>query len=320
MRIVIYRAGALGDTLLTFPALRVLLRQWRDAHITLICRSDVHALARASDLADRTYSHELSAWACLFDAMAEVSGLARETFAGADLALVWAPDSGGVIASHLRTLGVLTALIAQPPPLGGSRRHVALQLMDALAPLGIDSAEDLAELAALLPVLRWPQPAQDEADVMWERLRAELAGRLPVALHPGSGGARKVWPPSHVATLIHELRRGFAPILVAGPQDDEVVAQVIAEGGATPVVRDMSVAGVAAFLSACATYIGNDSGVTHLAGMLGVPTIALFGPTEPAHWAPIGQHAVTLRSSSGRMRDLLPESAIETIRRIMGWS
>jgi ADP-heptose:LPS heptosyltransferase len=318
MRIVIYRAGALGDTLLTFPALHVLRRRWPDVRITLICRSDVHALARASDLAERTYSHELSAWACLFDARAGMSELAREIFAGADLALVWAPDSRGVIASRLRTLGALRALVAQPPLQAGSARHVALQLVEALAPLGIDIPEDLAAVAAVLPTLRWPQPAQGEADAMWARLRAELAGRPPIALHPGSGGARKVWPPSHVVTLIHELRQDFAPILVVGPQDEEVVAQVTAEGGVAPVVRDMSVAGLAAFLSACAISIGSDSGVSHLAAMLDVPTIALFGPTDPALWTPLGQDVVALRSTTAQMGDLSPESVMETIWRIMG--
>jgi heptosyltransferase-2 len=317
MRIVIYRAGALGDTLLTFPALHVLRRRWPDAHITLICRSDVHALARASDLASTTYSHERSAWAGLYDARADASELGRETFAGADLALVWAPDSGSVIASRLRALGALRGLVVQPPPQAGSRRHVALQLMEALAPMGIDIPKDLAELAAYPPMLQWPQSAQDEADVLWERLRAALAGRPPIAIHPGSGGARKVWPPGHVTTLIHEARQDFAPILIAGQQDEEAVARVIAEAGATPVVRDISLVGLAAFLSACAIYVGNDSGVTHLAGMLGVPTIALFGPTDPVLWAPLGPGVVTVQSPTGRMEDLPPETVLAAVQQTM---
>ena len=308
MRIAIYRAGALGDTLLTFPALHALRKQWPDAHITLICRADVHALALASGLADRTLSHELAAWTCLFDDGVSPSDLARETFAGADLALVWAPDAGGEIASRLRALGVQQALVAEPPPRAGSRRHVALQLLDSLAPLGITTPTDLVELSASLPALRWPQEAQDEADEVWERIQGELAGRPAIAIHPGSGGARKRWPPGHFAALIRDVRRDYAPILIAGPQDEEVVAQVIAEAGATPTVRDLSVAGLAAFLSRCALYVGNDSGVTHLAGLLGVPTIALFGPTDPALWAPLGRRVVALQSPTGRMEDLSPET------------
>ena len=65
MRIAVYRAGVLGDMLLTFPALVALRKQWPDAHIELICRADVHALAFTSGLADRTLNHALPAWTVL---------------------------------------------------------------------------------------------------------------------------------------------------------------------------------------------------------------------------------------------------------------
>jgi ADP-heptose:LPS heptosyltransferase len=313
MRIAVYRAGALGDTLLIFPALNALRTQWPHAHITLICRPDVHALA--SVLADRTLSHELAAWTCLFDKGASPSDLARKTFADADLAVVWARDAGGEMASRLRALGVQTALVADPAPQCGLRRHVALQLLDTLEPLGVAIPTDVAALPGLLPPLQWPREAQDEANGIWERLHESLAGRRAIAIHSGSGGARKRWPPRHFAALIHNLRRDYAPILIAGPQDEEIVAQVIAEAGATPGVGDLSVAGLAAFLSRCALYVGNDAGVSHLAGLLGVPTVALFGPTNPALWAPLGPQVVTLQSATGRMEDLSLETVVAAIAR-----
>jgi ADP-heptose:LPS heptosyltransferase len=301
--------------LLTFPTLAVLRRQWPGAQITLICRADVHALALVSGLADSALSHELSEWMCLFDDGVSPSELAHETFAGAGLALVWAPDAGGEIASRLRALGVQQALVAEPPPQAGSQRHVALQLLDAPEPLGVAVPSDVAALSGLMPPLRWPQEAQDEANEVWKRMQGKLAGRPVIAIHPGSGGARKRWPPGHFAGSIRNLRRDHAPILIIGPQDEDIVAQVIAEAGATPIVRDISVAGLAAFLSNCSLYIGNDSGVTHLAGLLGIPTVALFGPTEPALWAPLGLHVITLQSATGRIENLPPEAAFATIAR-----
>ena len=318
MRIAIHRAGALGDTLLTFPALNALRQEWPDAHITLICRADVHALALASGLADKTLSQALSVWMCLFDDVVSPSDLARETFAGTDFALVWATDAGGEIASRLRALGVQRALVAEPPPQAGSRRHVALQLLDALAPLSVAIPKDVAALSGLMPPLGWPQDAQDEADGVWERLQGELAGRPAIAIHPGSGGARKRWPPGHFAALTRDVRRDYAPILIAGPQDEEVVAQVIAEAGATPTVRDLSLTGLAAFLSDCSLYVGNDSGVTHLAGLLGIPTVALFGPTEPTLWAPLGPRVVALQSPMWRIEYLSREMVMAAIQQASG--
>src|SRR5690242_5712342 len=148
MRIVVYRPGALGDALLTFPALHLLQRHWPDAQVTLICRADVHALALASGLADKTFRHELAAWACLFDDGVAPSGLAGGSFAGADLARVWSLDGAGAMASRLNALGAREALVGQPPPQAGSQRHVALQLLDALAPLGINIPADVGEMAA----------------------------------------------------------------------------------------------------------------------------------------------------------------------------
>jgi ADP-heptose:LPS heptosyltransferase len=318
MRIVVNRAGALGDTLLTFPALAALREQWPDAQLTLICRGDVQELALASGLADSVYRHELADWASLFDAGATPSALARAVLAGANLALMWAPDADGAMLARLRAKGVGEPLVAAPPPLAGSGQHIALELLGALSPLGIAVPVNIANAHSLAPALRWPQAAQHATEAAWKLLEGELARRPPVAIHPGSGGASKRWPTSHVAALIHELRRDYAPVLIAGPQDEEVVAQVVATAGAIPTVRDLSVAGLAAFLSTCALYVGNDSGVTHLAGMLGLPTIALFGPTDPALWTPLGPRVVTLRSPSGRMGDLPVEMVVAATRRRSG--
>jgi ADP-heptose:LPS heptosyltransferase len=313
MRIVVYRPGALGDTLLTFPTLGALRKRWPDAHITLICRADVHALALASGLADRVYSHELAVWTCLFQDDQAPADAAQEVFGAADLALAWAPDADGAAARRLRALGAREVVVAAPPPQAGSRQHVARQLFGALTPLGVPVPAGLAALPELLPPLRWPQDSREEAQNAWGRVYDEAGERLPVVLHPGAGGASKRWPASQFAALIRALRADLAPVLMAGPQDEAIVAHIVAEVGATATVRDLSVAGLAAFLSTCGLYIGNDSGVTHLAGMLGVPTIALFGPTDPALWSPLGPRVVALRSPTGRMEDVPPEAVVAAI-------
>jgi heptosyltransferase-3 len=318
MRIVVYRAGALGDTLLTLPTLTLLRRRWPDAQITLICRRDVHALALASGLAHSVYGHELATWARLFDDGAAPTALAREVLAGADVTLVWAPDMEGRLPARLRALGVREPLVAAPPPVAGSHHHAALQLLAALEPLGAAPPKHVNELSPLVPILRWPQGAQVEANAAWETMRSDVADRPPVAVHPGSGGARKRWPVRHVAALIRELQRKYTPVLIGAPQDEEIVAQVAAEVGALLTVRNLSVAGLAAFLSDCVVYVGNDSGVAHLAGMLGLPTIALFGPTDPGLWSPLGPRVVALRSPTERMEDLPLEPVVEAIQQTSG--
>jgi heptosyltransferase III len=316
MRIVVYRPGALGDTLLTFPTLAALRSHWPDAHMTLVCRADVHTLALASELADRLYSHELATWAWLFGSAMAPAALARESFGGADLALVWAPDAENNIASRLRALGVNETLVAAPPPLIGPHQHVALQLLGALAPLGVAVAKDVRALSRALPVLRWPVEAQEEARTAWKAINQTEQPRI--AIHPGSGSARKRWPAAHLAGLLRDLQRDCAPVLIEGPQDGAVVAEILTQVEGVPVVRDLSVAGLAAFICDCALYVGNDSGATHLAGLLGLPTVALFGPTDPACWAPLGPHVVMLQSATGHLDDLPVSVVASAIRKVVG--
>src|SRR4051794_33293804 len=106
MRIVVYRPGALGDTLLTLPTLVALRSRWPDAEVTLICRGDLRPLALASGLADAAYSNDLADWACLFHDGAAISTLVRRVFGGAEVALVWATSEREALTSRLHTLGV----------------------------------------------------------------------------------------------------------------------------------------------------------------------------------------------------------------------
>jgi ADP-heptose:LPS heptosyltransferase len=316
MRIVVYRPGALGDTLLTFPTLAALRSHRPDAHVTLICRADVHALALASGLIDRAYSHELAAWAWLFGSAQAPTDLACETFGGADLALVWAPDSENNIASRLRALGAHETLVAAPPPQIGPHQHIALQLLGVLAPLGVAVPPDVYALSGALPVLRWPAEAQEEARTAWDTINQTEQPRI--AIHPGSGSAKKRWPAAHFAALLCDLQRDCAPVLIEGPQDGAVVAEILTQVDGVPVVRELSVAGLAAFTCDCALYVGNDSGATHLAGMLGLPTVALFGPTDSACWAPLGPPVIVFQSATSRMDDLPVSVVTSAIRKLAG--
>jgi hypothetical protein len=122
-------------------------------------------------------------------------------------------------------------------------------------------------------------------------------GVRPVAIHPGSGGRRKCWPAYRFAELAGHLD---APVLlIEGPADADVCCEFTE--ALAPSVLVVRVAGVslprlAALLVECRGYVGNDSGVSHLAAALGVPTVAVFGPTDPAVWAPRGSKVIAVAS------------------------
>jgi ADP-heptose:LPS heptosyltransferase len=112
-----------------------------------------------------------------------------------------------------------------------------------------------------------------------------------VVFQPGAGSTAKVWP--GFAALADRLRAAGLPLVaLAGPADGPVV-QALLEVGALEedsLVRDWPLREIAALLSLARAVVGNDSGPTHLAAVVGCPTVALFGPTDPAVWAPLGAH------------------------------
>jgi ADP-heptose:LPS heptosyltransferase len=102
------------------------------------------------------------------------------------------------------------------------------------------------------------------------------------------------------AAVAQEVReRGFPVMLVEGPADGDAVRAVQESAGPLPVLRGLAVRELARQLAQGGLFVGNDSGVTHLAAWLGLPTIALFGPTDPSSWAPLGTVRV-LRACTAR--------------------
>ncbi|GAB7080656.1 glycosyltransferase family 9 protein [Megalodesulfovibrio paquesii] len=110
----------------------------------------------------------------------------------------------------------------------------------------------------------------------------------PVLLFPGSGHPRKCWPRPRFLELAEQLgRRGQKSVLVLGPNEQEQGwdRTSLDIETATP----QSLMDLLALLRGCRAVVGNDSGPMHLAGMLGVPGVALFGPTDPGQWGPQGE-------------------------------
>jgi ADP-heptose:LPS heptosyltransferase len=116
-------------------------------------------------------------------------------------------------------------------------------------------------------------------------------------LHPGSGSPRKNWPLTRFVELAVALRgeAGVEPVFTAGEADEEA-AQALKRQTSFKVLEGCSVLELAGALSACDGYLGNDSGVTHLAAAAGAPVVALFGPTDPGLWGPQGENVRIVRA------------------------
>jgi ADP-heptose:LPS heptosyltransferase len=281
--IVVIRPGALGDVILTLPALHSLRRRNPDAHITVVGSPSLWELA--GNLADARVSIDAARFSTLY--ADEPSPELRQWLAGTETVIAWTVHD----PSHaLRKAGVPTILHVSPYPPPGT--HVANWLLRSVtphptvfsSPPGPPSSGILAQAGG----------GEGKADTT---IRSSLSHRweergrgMRVLLHPGAGGVWKRWPAERFAAVGNRLRdTGYDVALVEGPADREAIGRCQAAAATPfPVLRDRSLPDLAAALADAALFIGNDSGVTHLAAAAGTPTIALFGPTDPATWAPLG--------------------------------
>ncbi|NLI81435.1 MAG: glycosyltransferase family 9 protein [Deltaproteobacteria bacterium] len=129
------------------------------------------------------------------------------------------------------------------------------------------------------------------------RARSWLAKRLdsiepgPLFIHPGSGGAAKIWPLARWWELLIWIREELRlpVVLTLGPADEKLERFACqAESLGVYVAQGLSLGGLSALLSQARFFVGGDSGVSHLAGALAVPSVVIFGPSDPRVWAPRG--------------------------------
>ncbi|HEV2582836.1 MAG TPA: glycosyltransferase family 9 protein [Ktedonobacteraceae bacterium] len=279
MNIVIIRPGAIGDTLLTFPVLRALRAKYPDAHVTFVSNATVLPLAQEAGLADEVFDFQLVQWSELFSTAGIRTPSLRALLHESDLAIGWMGDPDHLVARNLREAGVGQVMIAQGRPPQGERVHVTEYLARTI---GIE---------ALPGVL----------DLRGDEKPHRNAGATSIALHPGSGGKQKCWPVERFAEVIERVWQQRWPVLLLfGPADGKQLAYlrqrlVPPAPELLTMLVDAPLIEVARQLRDCQCYLGNDSGITHLAAMLGLPTIALFGPSDPAVWHPVGPDSGLVR-------------------------
>jgi heptosyltransferase-3 len=188
-------------------------------------------------------------------------------------------------------------VIARPPLPPKEGPHAARWYADAVLALGTAPAP--------VPPLLVPTAAEEAAAREW----TSRLGPGFLAVHPGSGSPRKNWPAERFEALVSALSPDRRWLLVEGPAESEAFGPLRALPHAV-LARELPVRVLGAVLARAGLYVGNDSGVSHLAGAYGAPTIALFGPTDPALWSPVGPRVSVLRSPTETMAALVLEDVI----------
>ncbi|MBN1504542.1 MAG: glycosyltransferase family 9 protein, partial [Candidatus Eisenbacteria bacterium] len=120
-----------------------------------------------------------------------------------------------------------------------------------------------------------------------------------VAIHPGAGKQKNRWPAGRFAELARALKAlpGAEVLVIAGPSDADVLNEMLSGLKFKPVLLTGETIGrVAAVMKRLDLLVCNDTGVLHVAASVGCPTLGLFGPTDPARWAPLSPAVRSLRA------------------------
>lgn len=274
MNIVIIRPGAIGDTLLALPILQALRAQFVHPHITFVGNIAVLPLAQKAGLVDAVSDYQALQWSELFSDAGVQAPELRNMLRGADRVIGWLRGDGRLVERNLREAGAKQVIVAPGRPPEGERIHILDYLARTIGMEGVPGTFHIDRLGI------------DGVHHIERRDR--------VAIHPGSGSERKCWPVEQFAGVIERLwQQGRAVLVVGGPADGERLAYlqqrlVPPAPGLLAMLEGAPLIDVARQLQQCRCYLGNDSGITHLAAMLGLPTIALFGPSDPLAWHPVG--------------------------------
>ncbi len=135
-----------------------------------------------------------------------------------------------------------------------------------------------------------------------------------LCLHPGSGSARKNWPKEaflEVADGAFHRWRLPSTVLIGPAEQGQRAFWSEAGGPSLSVKEGLPILEVARMLRRAALYVGNDSGITHLAAAVGVPVVALFGPTDPVRWAPRGRDVEIL------VQPIASQQVLEALERLL---
>ncbi len=286
VRFLILRGGAIGDFILTLPAIQALRDRWPDAYIELIGYPHIANLALAAGLVDRVDSLDRAETARLFTWRPSFSEAQAEHLRSFDVILSYLHDPDGVVMANLKSAGVKQILYGSPLVETGHAIEYLMKPLETLAIYGENPA---------------PRLVLDAARGR-EWLDARGLSGAAVAIHPGSGSPKKNWPAERFVLLAEHLKASGQPYLMIFGEADSAAAEVIR--GRLPGVIELSgctLVELASVLAACRAYVGNDSGVTHLAAALGLRTIVMFGPSDAERWGPRGSHVRILKAPGGNL-------------------
>ena len=292
-RLLVIRGGAIGDFILTLPALKALRDAYPNAHIEILGYKHITALAENRFYAQSVRSIESALLSRFFAKDPDLPPELAKHFAEFDLIMSYLYDPDSIFEDNLQRCGA-RKIVRGPAKIENSS-HATQQLARPIKELSLPISDFAPRL----------YPSREDR----HRAREFLAGLATpiVAFHPGSGSEKKNWTLQNWIDLGNDFLRNSAGslLIVSGEADEHQTRQLesIWQNPRVRFAKHLSLPDLAAVLEKT-IFVGHDSGISHLAAATGANCTLLFGPTDTAVWAPLNDNARVIHAPDGDLKRL----------------
>ncbi len=296
MKILIRATNWVGDAILALPALRAVRKRYSDADIAIVARPYVADIYRDQEICNQLIAYDPKSAHAGFSGRERLAVELREQKFDVALLLQNAFDAAWLAwrAKIPERIGYArdgrSFLLTKAVPLprsGEIPAHEQFYYLELLRRAGwMDTVADESFIS-----LRVPEEKRRSADEFL-RKSGVRQGVMRIAIGAGASyGSAKCWPPSRFAEVANRWQsKADADVILFGtPAEASVSTAISAEMRRPPIdlTGKTAIADLPALLSQCHLFIGNDSGAMHVAGAVGLPVVAVFGPTDPFGTAPV---------------------------------
>ena len=282
-RFLVVRLGSLGDIVHTFPAVSALRQSFPDAEIIWLTHPRWKTLVASSTLASQIWTADSRALPSLRNALEKIRSAHFD--AAIDYQGLWKSASLPFLAGVKKRIGFSSASVRE----FGVPLLYTEKVSAASAHIADQNGELTLRAGASIAVANFTLQLPAGSEAAHESFSASGNLSRYVVLSPGGGWRSKCWPPERYGALCAMIRAelDFRCVVNCGPGEDDLAAAVkAASGTADPILYNGDLAPLMAVLQNATCIVGGDTGPLHLAIALGVPAVAIFGPTDPARNGP----------------------------------
>ncbi len=284
MNILLIRTGGLGDCLLTLPAVSRIKAVYPGADLHILGNGTMLEVARLSGIFSGFTSIDTSGFHCIYiDTRPDY--FLTSYFSQYDIVFAFSAGDHTLLSRNILAAGAGKSYMLDPRPPESLKGHISEYLISIVPETGTAAKID-AYPSSISQFSRTPNT---------------------LAIHPGSGSRSKNWP---LENFLHiAAQNGMKTTLILGAAEIERgMGDEIPDG--ITVNQPETIDELYWILAGTALYIGNDSGVSHLAAFAGTTSIVLFGPTNPAVWQPLGDHVTVLSSPDNDISSISCEDVL----------